>query len=358
MSITLQLDELDETRLSIEPRQLCELLALLHVIAEPHHHRDRAREIAILKRAMPMSLQRELERLAPLWARLRLRAMMPLSSMPSPANFAQELKQLAELPIDAFMQMAAEAVAGRRLNPEVREDYSSELILDLSRKRSVTAAELATEFHNPERFRSRLVDVLEHCHQSFFRDVWGGLGEQLRAVSQQQAEQNTAQLFSELSYGSFYLEKSRELVFDKLQDATVDAAGREVILVPSNWAAPHVTVKFDEMYANVRLPIVITYPVGVAAQKSQGLFDVAERMQTLSNSSRMELIRHLVSESSTTSDLAIKLHMTEPQVSRHLRKLREVGLLESERSGRQIKHRLRTNLVYQLGHNYLSALTR
>jgi DNA-binding transcriptional ArsR family regulator len=65
-----------------------------------------------------------------------------------------------------------------------------------------------------------------------------------------------------------------------------------------------------------------------------------------------------VNEPITTSDLSVRTGMTSPQVSRHLGRLREAGLLTSRRDGRQIYHRLDTNCLMHLGVDVLTSIIR
>ncbi|WP_330293662.1 ArsR/SmtB family transcription factor [Streptomyces sp. NBC_00576] len=82
------------------------------------------------------------------------------------------------------------------------------------------------------------------------------------------------------------------------------------------------------------------------------------RRAPLSDPARLSLCRHLVNEPITTSDLAVRTGMTLSQVSRHLGRLREVGLLTSRRDGRQIYHRLDTDRLTHLGVDVLTSIIR
>lgn len=78
----------------------------------------------------------------------------------------------------------------------------------------------------------------------------------------------------------------------------------------------------------------------------------------MSDPARLALCRHLVNEPITTSDLAARTAMTLPQVSRHLARLRESGLLISRRDGRMIYHRLNPQRLMHLGVDILTAIIR
>ncbi|MGW6597494.1 ArsR family transcriptional regulator [Streptomyces sp. NPDC055036] len=58
----------------------------------------------------------------------------------------------------------------------------------------------------------------------------------------------------------------------------------------------------------------------------------------------------------TTLDLAARLSMTRPQVSRHLRALRDLGLVRAERSGRFVHYGLDLSAVERIGQDVVRAL--
>jgi ArsR family transcriptional regulator, arsenate/arsenite/antimonite-responsive transcriptional repressor len=59
--------------------------------------------------------------------------------------------------------------------------------------------------------------------------------------------------------------------------------------------------------------------------------------KALGGVARLTIIYHLARhEAVTVTDLTQKLKISQPLVSWHLRKLRRVGLVETERSGRQV----------------------
>lgn len=85
---------------------------------------------------------------------------------------------------------------------------------------------------------------------------------------------------------------------------------------------------------------------------------VRDRLSAISEPARLELCRHLLSEPITTSELAGRMGIGEPQVSRHLRRLREVGLVTSQREGRMVYHRLHAELLLNLGADVLTTVMR
>lgn len=90
-------------------------------------------------------------------------------------------------------------------------------------------------------------------------------------------------------------------------------------------------MKYDDEYSGYDVPIIMQFPIS----------DIGA-----------------VNEYCTTSDLSRRLGIGAPQVSRHLRKLREAELLESVRDGKMVKHRLRMNAIYSIGYEFLTRIVK
>ncbi|MFI0445442.1 ArsR/SmtB family transcription factor [Actinomadura sp. 6N118] len=73
------------------------------------------------------------------------------------------------------------------------------------------------------------------------------------------------------------------------------------------------------------------------------------RLLALTDPSRTRLCRLIARQAMTTADLAERLSMTRPQVSRHLRVLRELGLVRVERNGRYVHYGLDLAAVERIG---------
>ncbi|MET7800512.1 ArsR family transcriptional regulator [Streptomyces decoyicus] len=57
-------------------------------------------------------------------------------------------------------------------------------------------------------------------------------------------------------------------------------------------------------------------------------------------------------------ELATRTGIGEPQVSRHLKRLRDFGLVSSRREGRMVFHRLHAELLLNLGAEVLTTIMR
>ena len=66
----------------------------------------------------------------------------------------------------------------------------------------------------------------------------------------------------------------------------------------------------------------------------------ADLCKTLASPHRLEILHLLAREPMEVSRLADELGMSQPNVSQHLAVMRSVGVVEAERSGRDVRYRL------------------
>ena len=66
----------------------------------------------------------------------------------------------------------------------------------------------------------------------------------------------------------------------------------------------------------------------------------AEVLKTLANARRLEILHRLVDGPCEVSRLAVDLGVSQPNVSQHLAILRTAGVVDAERSGREVRYRL------------------
>jgi DNA-binding transcriptional ArsR family regulator len=81
-------------------------------------------------------------------------------------------------------------------------------------------------------------------------------------------------------------------------------------------------------------------------------------LRALGEETRLRILRLLVEEQLSVNDLAMRLHVSEYNVSKHLRVMKDAGLLEIDKQGRQRFYRVakefqakaaETNPVLDLG---------
>ncbi|WP_445398422.1 DUF5937 family protein [Streptomyces sp. LE64] len=363
MSIVLDLGGLGPADLAAGPSALSELMASLHVLAEPEHHPEAADWTARATAAGP-GLRDELSLFAPLWARFRCRLFFP-RTLPLPGDLDEELAEIGALSAEEFLELVAPGVLGTTAEPapapgELRAGTTTgEAYVRRCLRRSYARGELARQLlAAPLDLRDRLLEVLRAADATFFAEDWRSLRPALedhaREVRRRLATRPPAQVLAELLPTAVRVGPGERVRLDKLQIDEVKVAPRPLVLVPSARVWPHLTVKDEHPSC-----VVVQYAVrGSAPDEQLTLRDLHQRLMALTSPARMELCRHLLGEPITTSELAARLGSSEPQVSRALRTLREAGLVRSTRDGKLVRHRLATDVIRRLGQDVLATVAR
>ncbi|PRY02316.1 ArsR/SmtB family transcription factor [Allonocardiopsis opalescens] len=344
------------------PSPVAELCACLHALADPPHHPRSAAWVSAASEGLTGPLAADAARLAPLWGAFRARYLLPLVGGPE-RGLDEELADVERLPRSVFVQMTAQALVGQTqrelFDPELsgpagreaRTALRARLRLISPRHRELGERLLA----DPEELRSRLLIFLEAVGSTVFDAEWARLRPRLRADAverRRQRHERGAGVLADLPIATAHDDPPR-VDFDKIYHATVSLAEQPCVLVPSVHVAPHIVIKHFPGH-----PTVVQYPIAAAASEAPPLDLVRTRLAVLSDATRMRLCYDLLRTPCTTSDLAARARMTLPQVSRHLRRLREAGLVVGERQGAVVRYRLDLAAVNGLGPDLLAALRR
>jgi DNA-binding transcriptional ArsR family regulator len=227
-------------------------------------------------------------------------------------------------------------------------------------RRSFTRGDLAYSLAtDPGRARADLVTLLARSEQEFFADDWRQSQPRLEAtatlVRRRLRTHALPELVASLSKMASTRGSTTTVYFDKLQPASGSVGEHGLLLVPSMRSWPHVLIKLDP-----NLPVVVHFPAqdALTGQHAQSQEDIRRRLLVLADPARWELCRHLINEPITTTELATRTGLATPAVSRHLRVMREAGLISSHKEGRQAFHRLHPTTIDHLGIAILQAIIR
>lgn len=342
---------------------MAELVALLHAHASPGHH-ALGRMSGDLDGAMSGPGRRELRRLVVLWSGYRARFLLPGPAGPAP-DFDEEISRLGLLPLDSFLESAAWAVRGGYSGSPPRDVLSNEAsarsdILLRAKARGESAEELTRQlFDDPAAVRRRVMNLLADVYQRYFERAWTPMSSRLaadvqaRAALAQRAGASTA--IASLSPTARVMAPPLRVRIDKMHHGYVRLSETDLWLIPSALGWPHFLVKHETGW-----PAVIQYPVHDPSLKGARplLQDVRARMEVVVDPNRLSLCRLIGREPASTTDLAARTGMPASQVSRHLRRLRDAGLVHRHREGRIVIYDLDLDGFRDLGSDLLDALLR
>ncbi|TCO44398.1 DNA-binding transcriptional ArsR family regulator [Kribbella antiqua] len=346
VAVTLLLPVADPASITVRTSPLAELCACLHALDEPDHHPAAARWVARLHVTADEDLLARATAWAPLWSAFRARYLLPLTPG-SRRSLEEELQDIEAIPLDDFVTMTLQALIGKN-NAEIGDD-----VLQRLRLISSSRLELGTAVRQDAgEFRSRLIEFLTTFAAAVFETDWPAM----KAVLDREAAARERELRRRgpLALADFPAATAAggRIVLDKLYSATVQIdAQRPCLLVPTLYGQPHFVVKHYPGY-----PVVIQY--GMSPSTAPSLETIRHRLAVLQDPTRLRLCYAILRNPVATSELAKQLGMSAPQVSRHLRKLREAELVHAHRRGSVVYYQLDPEAIEKLGPQLLSVLYR
>jgi DNA-binding transcriptional ArsR family regulator len=353
MPVTLVFGSSGRKSISARLSPLAELCACLHALAEPHHHPASRQWVMGVRDGLDEELLIRAGVWAPLWSAFRARYLLPLRA-DAELSLHQELAAIARLPEQDFLGMSAQALIGMSSREPPAELVHGRFLPRLSlisEQRHELGRRLLDDVG---RFRDDLLAFLSTMAEAAFESEWSTLRPMLEIDARTRTHnvrKHGPSALADLPAAS-ETHDPPGIVFDKLYHATARLDETPCVLVPSLHINPHTVIKHYP-----RFPVVVQYPV--SSDGSAPSLDTARhRLAALQDPMRMRLSRDLLREPMTTTELANRFEMTAPQVSRHLRRLREAGLVLAHRSGTRVRYQLDVEAVRRLGIDLLSALYR
>jgi len=358
VAVTVVLQGADADRCSVRVSPLAELCACLHAFNAPNHHPDSRAWAGAVRAEITPTLLAECRAWAPLWGSRRAQFMFP-SDASGECGLDEEMSAIERLPAGEFVAMAA--------LPIVDSDWSIDfdrLLTDRTARRTFTehARRLSPErlqlaellLGDPAEFHRQLLTFLRRFCGRVFEPEWHRVLPMLCEEAdrrRRELRRDGLAVIARVTSTAKEEHHPHRVVFDKLYPAQARLTDAPCVLLPSAHAGPHVTIKHARGF-----PIAIQY--AVKPTQATPFEAVDRRVKALSDPSRVRICRAILRGRHTTVDLAHYIGMTEPQVSRHLRRLREAGLVRASREGRMVFYELDAEALKRIGQDFYAALWR
>ncbi len=357
MTVTVIIEDLEPQRLVVQLDPIAELAAFLHALLHPDHHPLAAKAREQIYAAGSDWILGRLRSWESFFGPIRTRFLLPMKlegSLVLP--FEERILQLEQLPLEQFARMTAMSLAdeSRSFDGENPLHRPDDFLAELKRHVRPRVALGKQIMSDPESVRQRLITFLEDTHSARFVHEWNAhLPRLVDAAETMRAEiaEHGVDALEKVSTTTMLEPDPKRIVLDKLNRARFDPAPHGVILLPSHFASPHLIAKYDRTH-----PLVLQY--SISDREVERLGQVKHRLQALQDDARLEICRHVSRVPMTTLDLAIELQMTQPQVSRHLRALRETNLVHRERRGQHVYYSLNTLALEALGQSVIAVMQR
>ena len=349
----LPADSVERVAFAYSP--LLETVLSLHVLVVPKHHSLQHPWVREMRRLDP-ALKRRIGAFSFLY-----RAVFPDCVLPGEAGeflgFDEELERLRALDADTaayeltrplYDWGGAEPRIARLDEPEIREALLAHARFHGPETEKLVAAGL----DDPLALRDGFADLLAAYWEVGFRDEWERVEPQLAdavsAAGRQLAEHGLYSFLLGLA-PQLRVEPAEEAFgLDVPHEHRVDVGdGRTLVLVPSVYVWPHVRVNCDEPW-----PLTLVYPAPAVAGAARAELPPAELLRVLralAEPTRLRVLRLIGERPRSTQELAPLIGISEAGLSKHLRLLAEVGLLETRREGYYVLYRLVPDRVRAAG---------
>ena len=335
-------------------RRLAELCAALHAHSNRDHHSGA--HLAAFASGLDPELQHRAAFLAPLWDTTKARYFFP---MRHPNGRQDEIDVIAQLSTGAFATMSADAICDNASSSELTDllglpEQQSQFLRRVEHTR-VDAEPLATMLiREPGAVREELVSFLRVVRVAAFDAVWDCVHEQLHQQSVQLANdviKNGWDSLGSLDPTIRIATNPDRIIFDKITRGVLSLRHRSCLLIPSMFIRPHLVIKHG-----TDLPVVIQFGIPLSSREAQSV--VQRRLQALNDPTRSRICRLLMRTPHTTAAIAENFDMSRPQASRHLRALREAGLVTVERQAQKVYYRLSVDAIERLGSDLIDTWRR
>jgi DNA-binding transcriptional ArsR family regulator len=358
VGLTIDVRGVPDEGFRFSPSPLAELTAMLHVLVEPAHHPERhAWTVEVWSKLAP-ELRESLVEADFLWRSSRADFFLPAEPR---ATLREELDAVDALSDEDWVDAALITTSCGSLptaelrSPLAGADAAARAVERAAARGPRQGAFARSLLADPGRARGWVRSLLERCEEAFFAETWQVLLPALAADARTKRD-----LLLTRGAGAALRAVSTSigldgghLVVDKLQDNAADARTSGVTFLPTVFGHPHLLV----VHAPGWRPVV-QYPLGAARESAPTLDVLRLRLRALDHPVRIRLLRTLARGPHTTSELAAAWDLSAPEVSRHLRLLKDAGMVASRRRGRFVEYEFDRDVGARLGVDVVEALLR
>lgn len=364
MTVIFRLGSLQPGQVSFGFSPALETVHSLHVLMDSRSHPLHIPWVLRARRKLSPVLKAELERWRFYFERTPLPVLWHPWDRTDIPTFEEELACFRAGPPGLFgvgLLMKMIDPDARAPAPEMAKAMADhEQLLRRVAEQSPEQLPLMEEYlQDPKRSQNRFADLLEAYWQTCIADEWLELEARFAADIEQRGRmlfrRGVTAALEGLSPDMHADVTSGSLIIRRTQEAeVVMGEGHRLYLVPSYFAWPH-------LYVVPSLPnAIITYPV--VEQVEEGRAPVPpdrllKLLRAAGDMTRLQILQLLAQRPRSTTELAGLIAISEAAVSKHLKQLQEVGLVQTERQSYYVFYRLVREPLGEMAHGLQSLLS-
>jgi DNA-binding transcriptional ArsR family regulator len=337
-----------------------EAVVSLHVLSDSSHHPLHIPWVIRSRKLLSPALKAELEAFQVLY-RKRMVSLWEPETASSFSPVEEELSTLLNAPIEIYTSQVSSILLGAPIAHEavLHDEKLRQEMLEQARANFTVSVAIVDEFlDDPVRSRQHFCRCLADYWKVCLEKEWPRLEEAfLRDIESRGytlLRQGVLGLLSTLSPELLVNPHTGLGVRKSDANITVEFDEKDVLfLVPSYFAWPHVLVKPDRP-CHLKYAIQEHWQQGQAPVPPERLLKL---IRATGDMTRLQILQLLSQKEHSTRELAGIIGVTEAAVSKHLRILQDVNLVQPRRESYYVFYSLVQNSLMDMTHGMLQLLT-
>ncbi|WP_284035867.1 DUF5937 family protein [Neobacillus sp. 114] len=335
MSFSLEVTNLSSEQISFGYSAAHETLIALHVFIDCKHHPLHTPWVINARKKVNPALKQEIDAFSIFYKR-PIVTFWGLQENSTISDFEEDLNKLSCGSSDAFFQTVAETILGPKKTNQQQEfvqlacsryPESKEIILALLEK--------------PEQVKQRFLTFLEDFWKTCLKDDWSRIEElflkDIASRGRKLMKEGPLKLLGSLSPEIDIHPNQKKAVIRRISKREIYFEKDDVLLLtPSYFAWPH-------LFVNSHKPVGVNYSImenQQEAARSMPPEDLLKLFNALGDLSRLQIVKYLSQKPRSTRELAGLMGMTEGAVSKHIKLLKDAGLIASNRKSYYVFYHL------------------
>lgn len=343
MSFSLYVSNLSPEQVAFSYSAAHETMMALHVFHDCTHHPLHIPWVISARKKINSTLKQEIEAFSFLYQR-PLVTFWTMQGHSAFQSFEQGITELSSSPVDFFCHTIVETIlrgkgipTGLMNNRKLQQDFTGMACHRYPESKEVILALV----ENPEPIRQRFINMLEDFWRICVKSDWNMIEElflkDIAIRGRKLIDEGILQLLDSLSQEIDIDPLKNKAVIRRIskQDIYFDQEG-QLLLTPSYFAWPH-------LFVNLHPIVGINYSIMEnrhAAARPMPPEDLLKFLSTLGDFSRLQIVKYLAQKPRSTRELAGLMGMTEGAISKHIKLLKDAGLVASKRESYYVFYHL------------------
>jgi DNA-binding transcriptional ArsR family regulator len=338
MSFSLYVWNLSPEQVAFSYSAAHETMMALHVFHDCKHHPLHIPWVIDARRKINSTLKQEIEAFSFLYKR-PLVTFWALQGNSAFQSFEEGLRELESSPVEFFYTTIVETILNRKM---ADGQLLQQEFVEFACNRYPESEEIINALvKKPEPIKQRFLNMLEEFWRICVKEDWNAIEELFlkdiadrgRTLMKDGALQLLGSLSQEIDIDpgeqkAIIRRISKEDIFFDKDD--------ELLLTPSYFAWPH-------LFVNLHPTVGINYSIMENEQEGARPMppeDLLKFFSTLGDFSRLQIVKYLAQQPRSTRELAGLMGMTEGAISKHIKLLKDAGLVKSKRESYYVFYHL------------------